>query len=118
MSLWWLGLHALLAVAALLVGWSWFAKAVAIVAVLGHAAWRRPAPPPGVIEFGADGACSIPGLGLPPLALGTRTRLSPFWLHIVAGSGAETLDILLLVDQLEPDDWRRLSAILRRASVR
>jgi hypothetical protein len=42
----------------------------------------------------------------------------PFWLRIVARNGPDTVDILLLVDQLNPVDWRRLTAILRRATAR
>jgi len=118
LSLWWLGLHLLLTVAALLAGWSWSTKVAVIVAVVGHAAWRRPPPPCALIEVGADGACRIPALGSAPFVLGARTRLSPFWVRIVARNGAETLDLLLLIDQLNAEDWRRLTAILRRGTAR
>jgi len=118
LSLWWLALHALLAATALLIGWPWPAKAVALGAVLGHAAWRRPRSARALIEVDADGAFRIPGASPASFAPGTRTRLMPFWLRIVAGNGADTVDILLLVDQLDAADWRRLTAILRRAIAR
>jgi mRNA-degrading endonuclease toxin of MazEF toxin-antitoxin module len=118
LSLWWLALHALLAATALLVGWPWPAKVAALAAVLGHSVWRRPRPARAVIEVDADGSCRIPGTSAAPFAPGTRTRLMPFWLRIVARNGADTVDILLLVDQINPADWRRLTAILRRATAR
>jgi hypothetical protein len=118
LSLWWLALHALLAATVLLIGWPWPAKAAAIVALLGHAVWRRPRSARAVIEVDADGALRIPSASAARFAPGTRTRLMPFWLRIVARNGADTVDILLLADQLNPADWRRLTAILRRAIAR
>lgn len=103
---------------ALLVGWPWPAKAVAIAVAVGHAVWRRPRSVRAVIEVDADGVFRIPSVNAAPFAPGARTRLMPFWLRIVARNGPDTVDILLLVDQLNPVDWRRLTAILRRATAR
>jgi hypothetical protein len=117
LAFWWLGLHTLLAASALLMGWPWLAKSAAIAALVAHAAWRRPQPAHGVIEVDADGACRIPGVSAVPFTPGTRTRLAPYWLRIAAPGGSGPLDILLLADQLDPRDWRRLTAILRRATA-
>jgi hypothetical protein len=106
-----------LAATALLIAWPWLAKAAAIAALVAHAVWRRPRAAHGVIEVGADGACRIPGVSAVPFTPGTRTRLAPFWLRIAAAGGSDPLDILLLVDQIDPGEWRRLSAILRRATA-
>jgi hypothetical protein len=116
--LWWLALHVLLASTALSVGWPWLPKVAAIVALVAHAVWRRPLSVRSVIEVGADGACRIPGISAEPFAPTSRTRLAPFWVRVVARNEGDAVDILLVADQLDSRDWRRLIAILRRAIAR
>jgi hypothetical protein len=118
LSLWWLGLHGLLAATALLIGWAVPLKIAAIVCVVVHAAVRRPSSVRAVIEVAADGACRIAAEGSEPCAPGRRTLLTPFAVRIVASSQRDAVDILLLADQLDNEDWRRLTAILRRATAR
>jgi hypothetical protein len=117
LACWWVALHALLAATALLVAWPWPAAAGALAAVVGHTWWRWPRRPPGVIVIGADASCAVPEHGIGPLALSPRTRIAPWWVRLDAREGRRRLDILLLADQLDPDDWRRLAAIVRRATV-
>lgn len=84
--------------------------------VVAHAALRRPAAPMPVCRH-ADGAWSLPALGLERLALRPGTAVGPFWARLALGAaGARTVSIVLLADQLEPEDWRRLRAVLRRAA--
>lgn len=104
----------MLAAAVLFVAAPWGLKAFGLVALLAHGAWRRPAPPPARLVLGADGWCAWPG-GTAAVRLGPRTRYTRGWVRLVDGSGA--LDILLLEDQLEPADWARLSALVRRTHV-
>lgn len=118
LSLWWLGLHLLLAATVFLIGWSVLPKIGAIAAVVAHALWRRPLAASEVIEVGADGACRIASQGSEAFAPGPRTRLTPFSVRIVARTKRDLVDILLLADQLDREDWRRLTAILRRATAR
>ena len=118
LALWWHGLHALLAATALLIGWPWSLKVVAICAVVAHDLWRRPSSTRCVIEVGADAALRIAASSSTLLVPDRRTRLTPFWVRIVARNQRDGVDILLLADQLDPEDWRRLSAILRRATAR
>jgi hypothetical protein len=115
---WWVGLHALLGGAAMLLAWPWPAAALAIVATIAHAAWRWPAPPRATILLGPDGSCRLAtDEGGDALPLGARTRFSGWWVHLAADDGPRRRDILLLFDQLEADDWRRLAAILRRTTA-
>jgi hypothetical protein len=108
-------LHALLLAAAAFVGLPWPAKVLAALAALAHALARRPTPVPGTIVVAADGSWRVPDIGQGSFVLGPRTRLTAFWIRIDLRAAAARLDILLLADQLERDDWARLSARLRRA---
>lgn len=98
----------------LLVAASWELKAIGLVTLVAHGVRRRPAPPPAQLVLGADGSCVWPD-AIAAVRLGPRTRYTRGWVRLVDRSGA--LDILLLDDQLEPDDWARLSALVRRMSV-
>ncbi|HEY9182485.1 MAG TPA: protein YgfX [Gammaproteobacteria bacterium] len=118
LSLWWLGLHGLLAATALLIGWPAPTKVAALCAVFVHALWRKPSSTRAVIEVGADGACRIPAVNAEPFEPDAGTLLTPFCVRIVARSSRDTVDILLLADQVPREDWRRLTAILRRATAR
>jgi hypothetical protein len=114
LPLWWRLLHGLLVAAVVLVGWPLLPKSVALAAVLAHALLRRPAAAPALVLV-AGNACAVPEwqTGLRPL--GGRTLVAPFWVRLDLGRGPWRRDVILLVDQLEPDDWRRLRATLARA---
>ena len=117
LRVWWCALHAVLVVAACLVAWPWYVKLVAGALTMAHAWWRRPRPPAVVLLVAADGACRIPKWGPEVFALTRRTRLTRLALDLHVKAGPRGGRLLLLADQLDRDDWARLSAILRRASV-
>jgi len=108
----------LLVVAACLVGWPWYAKLLACVLTLGHARWRRPRPRATSLTVAADGSCRVHEWGPHLLTLTDRTRITPFVLDLYFRKGTRALRLVLLADQVDRDDWARLSAILRRASVK
>jgi hypothetical protein len=115
--LWWLGLHALLLGAAALVGWPWWCRALAMLAVGGHALGRWPATP-GLLLVASDGSCSVPELGLHWLEPAPGTRLTAYWISLSLGKGRRRRDILLWVDQIDTTSWVRLTArLLRRGPV-
>jgi hypothetical protein len=118
LRVWWCTLHALLVVAACIVGWPCYAKLLAGVLTLGHAWWRRPRRPAASLAVAADGSCRIHDWGPDVLTLTDRTRISPFVLDLHLRKGPRALRLLLVADQVGRDDWARLSAILRRASVK
>jgi len=107
-----------LVVAACLVGWPWYAKLLAGALTLCHAWWRRPRPRAASLTVAADGSCRIHECGPDVMTLTDRTRITPFVLDLHFRSGPRALRVVLLADQLGRDDWVRLSAILRRASVK
>jgi hypothetical protein len=112
---WWLVLHAVVVAAAVLVGWPIAVKALAAIAVVGHGYRRRPRASPRLVLVGADGLCAAPEWNTGPRPLGARTFVCPFWALLDLGAGGERRDILLLADQLSPEAWRRLCALLARA---
>lgn len=85
---------------------------------LCHAWWRRPRPQSASLTVAADGSCRIPEWGPDVLTLTDRTRITPCVLDLYFRKGPRALRLLLLADQVDRDDWARLSAILRRASVK
>jgi hypothetical protein len=107
-----------LVVAACLVAWPWYAKLLAGALTLGHAWWWRPRPPAASLTVAADGSCRIHEWGPDVLTLTERTRITPFVLDLYFRKGPRVLRLVLLADQVDRDDWARLSAILRRASVK
>jgi hypothetical protein len=116
---WWLALHAVLLGAAVLTGWPWWCRALAMLVVAAHGIVRRPAPPPGLILVAADGCCRVPGLDTGWLAPTPRTRIAPYWLLLSLGEERRARhDILLWVDQVDAATWARLTAcLLRRRGV-
>jgi hypothetical protein len=115
---WWWALHALLAAAAWLVGWPWPVALLALAGVIVHGLGRRPGPPPETLLVAADGACRVPQWGEEVVAPGPRTRLTWFAIDLDLGVGPRRRRLTLLADQLEPEQWTRLQAILRRVSVK
>jgi hypothetical protein len=114
LPLWWCLLHGLLVAAVALVAWPLLTKGLALAAVLAHLRLRRPAAAPGLVLVDGN-ACAVPEwrTGLRPL--GARTLVAPLWVRLDLGRGPWRRELLLLVDQLEPQDWRRLRAALARA---
>ncbi|HJR71661.1 MAG TPA: hypothetical protein VKA43_16575 [Gammaproteobacteria bacterium] len=108
----------MLVVAACLVGWPWCAKLLAGALTLGHGWWRWPGPPPVSLTIAPDGSCRVHQWGPDVFAFTDRTRITPFVLDLHLGQGPRARRLLLLADQLDRGDWARLSAILRRASVK
>ena len=109
-------LHVLLGVACALVGWPISLRLLAIAAVVGHGIVRRPAPSPHVVQFGEDGACVVPEWQTGSRPLGARTLVCPFWVRLDLGMGPWPRDISLIADQMRPEEWRRLRALLLRTS--
>jgi hypothetical protein len=103
--------------AAVLLGWPWPAKVLALAVVVAHGLARRPAPTPATIIVAADGLFAVPELGTDWLALGPATRLSPYTMLLSLHRGSRRVDILLLIDQLDRNSWARVSARLRRLSA-
>ena len=101
--------------AAAFVGLPWPAKVLAVFVTLGHAVVRRPRPVAAAIVVAADGSCCVPAFGQGSFVLGPRTRLTTAWIHLDLQAPAGRRDIVLLKDQLEREEWSRLSARLRRA---
>ena len=114
--LWWCALHALLAAAALLVGWPWLLKAAVLVTLVANAVIRRPRVGPRSILVDSDGSCSVPEWGMSRSALGPRTLVCGGWIRLDLRSGISPVrrDLVLFVDQLGPHQWAQLRALLER----
>ena|SRR5688572_14220403 len=115
LALWWFLLHVLLGVALALVGWAVAFRLVAIVAIAAHGVLRRPAASPRTVVIAEGGRCVVPEWNTGARPLGPRTLISPFWVRLDLGTGPWRRDILLLADQMPPETWRRLRALLLRA---
>ena len=113
---WWCLLHALLGAACALVGWPVSFRVLAFAAVVGHGVLRKPTASPRVVHFTAQGSCVVPEWNTGVRPLGARTLVCPFWVRLDLGMGPWPRDILLIADQMQPDEWRRLRALLLRGS--
>ena len=111
---WWVALHALLVAAVALVAGPEAIKALAVVAIVGHGVARRPRGSPGLVVVAADGSCAVPEWSTGRRPIGPRTLLCPFWVRLDLGKGPWQRDLLLIADQVPPEDWRRLRALLAR----
>jgi hypothetical protein len=109
-------LHALLSAAFALVGWPVPFKLLAVAAVVGHAVIRAPGASPRVVQFSEEGRCVVPEWQTGSRPLGARTLVCPLWVRLDLGVGPWPRDILLVADQMRPDEWRRLRALLLRSS--
>ena len=114
LRVWWFLLHALVGAAFALVGWPAPFRALAIVAIVAHGVVRRPAPSPRIVIVAEGGSCVIPEWNTGSRTLGERTLICPFWVRLDLGAGPWPRDILLLADQVRPDEWRQLRALLSR----
>ena len=96
-------------------GLGWPLKLAAAAGLVAHMALRRP-PEPIPIFRHADGTWSLPSLGLDRLALRSGTAVGPFWARLALGGAhsSKAVTVVLVKDQLEREDWRRLQAELRR----
>lgn len=105
----------LLAAAVVLVAIPAVFKALALLALAGHAAVRRPRAEPRVIHVAADGSCAVPEWHTGSRALGAGTLICPFWIKLDLGAGLRQRYILLFADQIAAHEWRRLRALLERS---
>jgi hypothetical protein len=112
---WWCLLHALLCAAFAIVGWPFAFKLPAVVAVIGHGVMRAPRASPRVVQVSEGGSCLVPEWRTGARRPGARTLVCPFWVRLDLGMGPWPRDILLVADQMRPDDWRRLRALLLRS---
>lgn len=87
-------------------------KGAAALATLAHAVMLRPRRTPRLVW--RDGRVDLPELELVGLALGRRTAHCRLWIRLDLRGAGRVLDILLLVDQVEPELWRTLRAELAR----
>lgn len=115
LAVWWLLLHALLGAAFALVGWPVPFRVLAIAAIVAHGIVRRPAPSPRTVIVAEGGRCVIPEWNTGSRRLGARTLICPLWARLDLGTGPWPRDILLLADQVRPEEWRQLRALLDRA---
>lgn len=104
----------LLAAAVALVAAPEVIKVLAVLAIVWHGVVRRPHARPSLVVVTADGFCAVPEWATGRRAIGPRTLLCPFWIRLDLGRGPWRRDILLLADQVPPEDWRRLRALLAR----
>jgi len=111
---WWVLLHALLLAAFALVGWPMAFKLLAVVAVAVHGVARRPAESPRTVIVTEGGTCAVPEWNTGIRPLGTRTLICPLWVRLDLGTGPWRRDILLVADQVRPEEWRQLRALLNR----
>jgi hypothetical protein len=111
---WWWSLHAVLVGAALLVSLPIAGRLLVALAIVVHALARRPAAAPALVIVGEDGVCVVPEWGTGRRPLGSRTLVCPFWVRLDLGKGLPQRDILLIADQVAPQEWRRLRALLAR----
>ena len=109
---WWAALHAVLLAALALLGAPWPLKAAAALAVLAHSIAFRPRRTPR-LRLSA-GRVAVPELELENLVLGRRTRHCGLWVRLDLRGPGRALDILLLVDRVDPSLWRSLRAELAR----
>jgi hypothetical protein len=95
-----------------LLGVPWALKAAAALAALAHSIAFRPRRTPRLL-FSA-GRVAVPELELENLPLGRRTRHCGLWVRLDLRGPGRALDILLLVDLVDPMLWRTLRAELAR----
>ena len=114
LGVWWVLLHVLLGAAFALVGWPIVFRVLAILAVVVHGVVRRPAASPRTVIVAENGTYAVPEWNTGVRPLGARTLICPFWVRLDLGTGPWRRDILLLADQIRPDEWRQLRALLSR----
>jgi hypothetical protein len=112
LSAWWWSLHVLLLAASALIGIAMAIKLLVAAAIVAHAALRRPLAPPKLVIVTADGFCDVPEWGSKRWPLGAGTLVCPFWIRLELGPTRR--DIVLVADQVRPEAWRRLRALLMR----
>lgn len=112
---WWCVLHALLAAAVALAGVPATFKALAFLALVGHAVVRRPRGAPRLIHVATDGSCAVPEWQTGNRKLGRGTLVCPFWIKLDLGPDQRQRYIFLFADQVGPHEWRRLRALLTRS---
>ena len=98
-----------------LLGAPWIVKGAGALAALAHAVVFRPRHTPRLVW--RDGRVDLPDLELDGLTLGRRTRHCGLWIRLDLRGAGRVLDILLLVDQVEPALWRTLRAELARLAL-
>jgi hypothetical protein len=89
-------------------------KLAGAAAVVIHALARRPAQLPGLILVAEGGTCAVPEWQTGMRPLGPRTMVAPLWIRLDLGAGLPQRELLLIADQVRPEDWRRLRAVLAR----
>jgi hypothetical protein len=107
-------LHALLLGAVVLAGCPAALKLAGVAAIVVHALLRSPAKSPGLILVEEGGACAVPEWQTGMRPLGPRTMVAPFWIRLDLGACLPQRELLLIADQVGPEDWRRLRAVLAR----
>lgn len=76
----------------------------------------RPGDPPGLV-LRADGTWDVPSRGLTALRLGSGTRYTRLWVKLELVGASDSIDILLLADQLDVAAWAELQRGLRAAGA-
>ena len=108
-------MHVLLGLAFALVGWAAPFRLLAVAALVGHCIVHRPSASPRTVLVAEGGRCVVPEWNTGARPLGPRTLVSLFWVRLDLGTGPWRRDLLLLADQVRPEQWRRLRALLLRA---
>jgi len=110
---WWLGLHAVLAAAAVLASPSRYISLLLLAGLLLH--WRRRPASIGLMLVCHGGQFALPEQGRFRLMLAEPAGIGPFWVRLVFTDRPGS-QILLLRDQLPELQWRRLGLMLREGS--
>jgi hypothetical protein len=119
LAAWWAAVHALALASLPLIDWPKGCAIAAAAAVIGHAAVRRPRPPPRLLIYRGDGQVDWPEAGLAGLEIADGTRFTGRWvcLELRAPGAARPRRVLLIVDQLDFATWRTLLARLGRTRL-
>jgi hypothetical protein len=108
---WWILLHLLLAFTALMANLTVAVSGMAFVALIVHFRLRYPVN--GTLLIVSAGACfALPLEGRFNLTLSGTTRIGRFWIELVF-SDCPKSRFLVLKDQIQEPEWRRLCLILR-----
>lgn len=110
---WWAGLHGLLLLAIWAAGWRSGSSACLAAAVAAHWAARRPGSETALIVYLGAGVWALPETRRFRLALSGATGWGPGWTEL--RFSGEPGRVLLLADQLDARDWRRLRAAVQES---
>lgn len=118
LAAWWFCLHAVLGSSLWLSGWPTYVKLGLTALIAAH--WRGLRPRGAPLVIGSrHGPWALPERHSYNLELSSSTRFARGWVLLcLERPQAPVTSVLLLADQLPPEDWRRLQLALRERSFR